>query len=344
MTVELGDEPIVVTGAAGWLGRALVAELAHAHGDQLRCLVRDVDEELAVKGIAPEAEIVVGDMRDPAAVDQLVSPASGATVFHAASVIHPQQFIRELFDVNVGGTELLLDRTRRVGIRRLVYVSSNSPFGTNPDPHHVFDEASPFHPYLAYGRSKMEAEVLVQRANTRGDTETVTIRCPWFYGPHQPPRQTQFFRLVARGVFPMFGRGKNRRSLAYTGNLVQGLLLAAASPQAAGRAYWIADARPYEMREVLAAVKAALVAEGVEVARRQVRFPGAVGLAAELGDRLIQVTGRYSAQLHVLGELRHTIACSIELARDELGYEPEVDLQEGMRRSVRWCIERGEFG
>ena len=60
-----------------------------------------------------------------------------------------------------------------------------------------------------------------------------------------------------------------------------------------------------------------------------------------VADGLIQRTGRYQQQLHVLGEMGHTIACDIALARVELGYDPSVDLYEGMRRSIRWCVENG---
>ena len=81
---------------------------------------------------------------------------------------------------------------------------------------------------------------------------TVIVRAPWFYGPHQPLRQTQFFAAVRRGRFPLVGDGTQRRSMAYTGNLVHGLLRAEVAEAAPGRAYWIADARPYELREILA--------------------------------------------------------------------------------------------
>ena len=65
-----------------------------------------------------------------------------------------------------------------------------------------FDEDSPFNPYMAYGRSKLEAEQLVQRSFDRGDLATVVIRPPWFYGPFQPERQTQFFSSLRRGTLP----------------------------------------------------------------------------------------------------------------------------------------------
>jgi nucleoside-diphosphate-sugar epimerase len=334
---------VVVTGAGGWLGQNLVRALAAQPGRvHIRCLVRDADDAVRLEVVDERIETIAGDVRDPAVVDRLFDGAAGATVFHAAAVIHPASATRELFDVNVGGTQLALDRARRVGARRFVHVSSNSPFGANEQRTDVFTEDSPYAPYLAYGKSKFEAEQLVRASYERGDIATVILRPPWFYGPYQPARQTQFFRAVRRSRFPIVGPGSQRRSMVYTDNLVQGLLLAEAVERAAGRAYWIADAEPYELEEIIATVRAALEAEGLEVSSLPVpRIPHVVGVAAERGDRVLQGLGRYVQALHVLGELKDTIACDITRARDELGYDPEFSLYDGMRASIRWCLDRG---
>jgi nucleoside-diphosphate-sugar epimerase len=326
----------VVTGGAGWLGQALVAALV-ADGRRVRCLVRDGTERDVVARLG-DVEAVAGDVRAPTAVGALFDGLSGHTVFHLAGVIHPTDGTRQFYDVNVGGTANVVDTARRSGASRLVHVSSNSPFGVARDPATTFDEDSPYRPLLGYGRSKMEAEQLVRRARL----DAVIVRAPWFYGPFQPPRQTRFFAAVRRGIFPMFGPGRNRRSMVYTDNLVDGLLRAASTPAAAGRAYWIADARPYPMREILDTVRQALADEGLEVAgRSHVRAPAALADIAGIADATLQRAGRYSQSIHVLSEMNKTIACSIDRARAELGYEPRVDLREGMRRSIRWCVQEG---
>jgi nucleoside-diphosphate-sugar epimerase len=66
-----------------------------------------------------------------------------------------------------------------------------------------------------------------------------------------------------------------------------------------------------------------------------------VGRLAEAADRRLQARGRYVTEVHVLGEMDKTIACDISGTRDVLGYQPRVALEEGMRRSVRWCRDRG---
>jgi nucleoside-diphosphate-sugar epimerase len=328
----------VVTGAGGWLGQNLVRALAGA-GRPVRCLVHDPGDVPVLELAGPQVEVRVGDVRDPAALDTLFDGVGGATVFHAAGVIHPAT-VREFYDVNVGGTQLALDRARRSGAVRFVHVSSNSPFGANPTPADRFDQASSPNPYMGYGKSKLEAEQVVLRADS-ADLATTVVRPPWFYGPFQPERQTQWFRAVRTGRFPLVGDGSQRRSMVYTGNLVDGLLRAEVAAAAPGRAWWIADAEPHALADILATVRRALAVEGLEVADRRPRLPRLAGVVAERVDGLLQARGRYLQAVHVLGELKDTIACDITASRRELGYVPAVSLFEGMRASVRWCLDRG---
>jgi len=334
------SDTVVVTGAAGWLGQNLVRAL----GDRgrVRCLVASRDEVSPLELVSPSVEVVVGDVRDPATADRLLDGIGGdATVFHAAAIIHPARKVRDLFDVNVGGTQLVLDRARRAGVRRFVHVSSNSPFGANPTPVDRFDERSPYNPYMAYGRSKVEAEGIVRRSHERGDVSAVIVRPPWFYGPFQPERQSQWFRAVRTARFPVVGDGSQRRSMVYAGNLVHGLLRAEVAAAAPGRAWWIADPEPYELREILETVRAALSAEGLEVSGSLRSVPRLVGVVAEKVDGLLQSRGLYQQAVHVLGELKDTIACDVTAAQRELGYAPATTLLDGMRASIRWGLERG---
>ncbi|MCU1497813.1 MAG: nucleoside-diphosphate-sugar epimerase [Acidimicrobiales bacterium] len=338
---EAASPNVVVTGAAGWLGQNLVRELVAEGRETVRCLVREPAEGALLEVLSPAVEPVVGDVRDPAAIAALFDGLGGATTFHTAGIIHPPGTTRPFFDVNVGGTRLVLDGARRAGVARFVHVSSNSPFGANARPSDRFTEDSPFNPYLSYGQSKLEGEELVRRAHQRGDLQTVILRPPWFYGPHQPARQDQFFSALRKGRFPLIGDGTQQRSMVFTGNLVQGCLRAEVADAAPGNAYWIADAEPYELRRVFEGVREALALEGLAVSGRIRPVPRLLADIAVRADTLLQAAGRYVQPLHVLGELRDTIACDISAARKDLGYEPRTALVEGMRASIRSCLARG---
>ncbi len=349
--MNLQTDLVLVTGAAGWLGRAVLNALVNGlpecpalggaqPGLRLRALVLP-GEEQAVREVAPQAEIVSGDLRDPLAGVRLCHGARGATLLHLAGIIHPAR-VRDFHDVNVRGTVNVLSAAVEGGVRRAVVMSSNSPLGCNPHPDHLFDEDSPYHPYMGYGRSKMRMELEVAEFRERGRIETVVIRAPWFYGPFQPPRQTLFFTMIRAGKAPIVGGGTSLRSMAYTDNLAQGLLLAASVAPAAGRTYWIADRRPYAMNEIVDTVERLLETEFHRpCAHKRLRLPGIASEVAFVVDRALQAVGLYQQKIHVLSEMNKTIACTIARAERELGYAPTVELEEGMRRSLRWMEDRG---
>ena len=335
---------LVVTGAAGWLGTALL-DAAGRQADpelpafgRLRVLAGSPSEVRALRQSAPSAEIVIGDVTEPATVDELLDGIEGADVIHAAGVIHPTAE-SEFERVNTGGTRAVIDGAVRSGARRLVHISSNSPFGCNPGPGDRFRANEPFNPYMGYGRSKMLAELAVREAPA--SLETVILRPPWFYGPFQPARQTRFFSSVRKGRFPLFGAGRNRRSMVDVEALADASLRACLVEEAAGNAYWVADARPYEMREVIETVREALAAEGYEVEGSIPRFPSAIADAARRADAALQARGRYVPEVHVLSEMNQTIACDVSAAEEELGYRPPQELLSGMRRAVAWCRDNG---
>jgi nucleoside-diphosphate-sugar epimerase len=287
--------------------------------------------------------LVEGDLADPGTARRLCENAAGAVLFHVAGVVHPTRGLSELEQVNVAGTRHLLEAAANTGVRRVVVVSSNSPFGFNPSPDHLFDESSPYNPYMGYGRSKHRMELLVDRAQESGKIETVIIRPPWFYGPHQPARQSTFFKMIKEGRFPIIGDGHQKRSMAYVDNICQGLLLAATVDRANGQKYWIADERPYSILEIVETVRQVLEQElGIRCKDQRLRAPGIAGTIASGLDGVLQRCGLYSQKIHVLGEMGRTIACSIDKAVGELGYSPRVELREGMIASVRWCLASGQ--
>lgn len=332
----------VVTGANGWLGRAVTARFTGS--TRVVAVARDLSEGRALERFLDtldgDRELAFADLTVPSTLDALFTTRSGPVqVVHTAGVVHPRRFA-EFEAVNAHGTARLARAARAAGVSRFVHVSSNSPFGTNAGPTDVFRHDEPYRPYLGYGRSKMLAELAVLDEVARG-LPAVMVRPPWFYGPHQPARQTTFFSMIKAGRFPVFGSGDQRRSMVFIENLVDGIDAALRWSGPFGRAWWIADARPYTVAEIVGTVGRALTDEGHEVKPNGLRVPPVVGDVAERVDRILQGARRYDQRIHVLGEMNKTIACDVSRSIDELGWTPKVSLYEGMRASIRWCRENG---
>jgi nucleoside-diphosphate-sugar epimerase len=336
---------LCVTGVPGWLGSRLVEIIADGGYGDPRAPALPAVEHLSLliePGLDAPAHlpagvrVVKGDVRDPRAVAEAVAGCDA--VFHLAAIIHPGwRGLEEVRTVNAGGTENVVAQAIAAGVKRLVYVSSNSVAGTSTALGRPFRETDPPRPYLVYGETKAAGERAVLQAAAAGQLEGVILRACWYYGPHQADRQTRFFRMVAKGNPVMFGAGHNLRSLTYVDHLVAAVFAAATTPEADGRTYWIADTRPYETVEIYNAI-----ADALGVPHPQPRkLPALVSKACALADHVMQRAGIYFKEVHVAGEMAEDIACSVDRARAELGYEPWVTLQEGMQRSVAWCRSQG---
>jgi nucleoside-diphosphate-sugar epimerase len=331
----------VVTGAPGWLGTSLVEALVRGVSfraitvapRRVRCVVLPGVDVAPLVALGSSVEIVRADLRDARALEGVCEGAT--TVFHAAGIVHPRR-VKELYDINVGGTLNILNAAIRSGATRFVFVSSNSPAGLNESAGRLMSEEDPPRPYLNYGLSKLQAEWVVNDSFRAGRIETAIARPCWFYGPQQPARQTKFFRMIKTGRPIVIGLGSNLRSLTYVDNAVQGLLLLESVGKAAGRTYWITDRRPYSFIEILQTVAKIL---GADLRPRYV--PSAGSDVARFVDSLLQMAGLYQQEIHVAGELTASIAVSIEAAQRDLGYAPEIELEEGMRRSIDWCRAHG---
>lgn len=341
---------IIVTGADGWLGIGLTTRLAEEIQDQksefygLEIIAFVQSDNMRKKFDELGIQIIVGDLKNEEDLIKLLKEGEGALVFNLAGIIHPNSFSQSSFDkVNHLAMASFAKKSSEFGVKKFIAMSSNSPCGYSKDISARFDENSNYSPYMGYGKSKMEMEKkIIAMADINNKTNFSIIRSPWFYGPHQPPRQTEFFSLIKNGAFPLIAGGKSMRSMGYIDNLVDGLILVSKYFDTNGEIFWISDELPYSMKEVVLTVKELLKNEfGFKIVERQIKLPSIVSDFARYADHAIQNSGMYIQKVHVLSEMNQTIACKINKAKDLLGYNPKIQLEEGMRRSIKWCIDNG---
>jgi len=323
-----------VTGANGWLGLNLVEKLRDSgRVPGVRALVLAGTPLDRLEKISEDIDIRTVDITLPETLEGTFEGVE--SVFHCAGVIHANP--GTLMKINAQGTKNVLGAAVSQGVKRFVHISSNSVMGFNESAEKLFTEDMPCKPYKKYGKSKHLAELAVNEAQEKGEIETVILRPCWYYGRYQPERQNTFFEMIKSGKPIMFGDGNNLRSITCLPNLVDAMLLAEASPKAAGRTYWIANEKPYSMNEVYETL--AKVLEVAELKPR--RLPNLASALCRLADGAFQLLGLYHSKIHVGGEMNKHIACSIEKAKNELGYDPKVTLEECVRSSLEWCRENG---
>jgi len=336
---------ILITGVPGWLGGRFLEILVKGYDNdgsandwKIRCLVLPGQDETFIKDLATikPIEIVNGDVTEKKSLQNAVKGVD--IIFHGAGIIHPKK-ISNLYTINTYGTLNLITEAYYAGVKRFIYISSNSVSGTNLKRHELMKEEHDPRPYMNYGLSKYYAECIVKHFQESAKMETVILRPCWFYGPNQPKRQTKFLKMIQKGNPIVFGNGINFRSMSYVDNTAQAMLLAATKKEAVGQVYWIADTRPYTTIEIYQTV-----AELLEVKNfRPLFLPNLSSQVFLYVDKILQGLGMYQTEIHVAGEMNKDIACSIEKARKELGYNPIIELKEGMHRSIEWCRKVGIF-
>jgi UDP-glucose 4-epimerase len=302
----------LVTGGAGFIG-SNIAEALVRRGDRVRVLDNLCTGKLEnMASFRDSIEFVEGDLVDAEATARAVAGVD--CIFHEAALASVSLSVEaplQTHEACVTGTVNLLDAARRAGVRRLVYAASSSAYGDQPtSAKRETDLPAPISPY---GAAKLAAEIYCRSFAATFGLETVCLRYFNVFGPRQDPHSAYsaviplFITALLAGKRPtIYGDGGQSRDFTYIANVVQGNLLAADAPAADvnGRVINMANGRSLSLLELIAALNRQL---GTDV--QPIHAPPRVG------------------------DVRESMA-DITLARTVLGYEPAIDFEEGLRRSI----------
>ncbi|MFL6333390.1 MAG: SDR family oxidoreductase [Pyrinomonadaceae bacterium] len=303
----------LVTGGAGFVGSHIAAALT-ASGARVRVL-----DDLStghtenLEEIGGDVEFVKGALTEPDALERALRGVE--VVFHEAAIPSVPRSVEEPETTHracVEGTFALLVAARRAGVRRVVYAASSSAYGdqeTLPKTEEMRPE--PLSPYAA---AKLVGEYYCQVWSRVYGFETACLRYFNVFGPRQDPSSqysgviSRFISALASGGRPViYGDGEQSRDFTYVSNVVDGNLRAAESPLAVGRVINCATGRRTTLNELLEALKKLTGRTDVEAEYREPR----------------------------VGDVRHSLA-DIARAREWLGYEPQIGLEEGLRHTLVW--------
>ena len=301
----------LVTGGAGFIGSNLVRALLE-RGDRVRVLDNfSTGNRTNLAGLTGDIELIEGELRSYERVHAAVRDTE--VVFHQGALPSVPRSVQDPLTtsaVNVEGTLNVLLAARDEGIRRVVFASSSSVYG-NSGPLPRVESGSP-DPVSPYGVAKLAAERYCVSFSRVYPLETIALRYFNVFGPRQDPR-SQYAAVVPRFLteaaagrpVPIYGDGSQSRDFTYVANVVEANLLAAEAPRGNGAVLNVATGRSVTVNELADAVGAVLGAK---------------------------VEKQYLPQRP--GEVMQSWA-DISAAMDLLGWEPAVDLEEGLRLTAQ---------
>jgi nucleoside-diphosphate-sugar epimerase len=323
----------LVTGAGGFIGRALVRRLA-AVGCEINALDADPAALERLKGTFPAD--LVRPFRGSLGESRVLREATDGieVVFHAAAKVHsiPRNAREEaeFYEVNVVGTDNLLRHCTNPDFRSFVFFSTIAVYRTGIGA--KLTETSPLDPQGAYAQSKLEAERRVREFPFPARMRPTILRMALVYGEGERGNFSRMMRNVDTGRFVIIGDGRTRKSMIYVEDVATAALLAARSPAAQGEVFVLADPQPYEMRQLVETL-----ARHLGVRPPRFRVPAAI---MRWGGKVLGLAGRTFGfppmfEPTDIDKLTTDTICDVTKIHNVLGFESRFSLEEGVRRTVQ---------
>jgi nucleoside-diphosphate-sugar epimerase/glyoxylase-like metal-dependent hydrolase (beta-lactamase superfamily II) len=318
---------ILVTGGSGFIGSHLARALADA-GHRVTCTGRNpyATSRIFHENITFER----ADLRDATAISRLC--ANQQWVFHTAALSSVWASDDVMHDINVTGTQNVVDACRRQGVERLVHVSSTAIFFEYRDKQDIRDDDPPAsQPSCGYAATKLAAEQIVREA-TAGGLDAVIVRARAVFGPGDNHLLPRLLERAAEGKLRQVGDGENQVDMTYIDNLVDALVLAAQRGKS-GTVCTVTNGEPVVLWKTVGEV---LKAVGLPHQLRRVPYPVARAYAGTLEGlhRLLARRGEPAFTRYSIGLLAKTQTFDLSVARRELGYRPQISMAEGLQRTV----------
>ncbi len=326
---------MLVTGGTGFTGSALVKRLI-SKGNEVIVLDNQkgiMHDDLVKLG----AKISIGSIADKELVTKCVAGCD--VIFHLAAAFRKVNLPKSVYyDTNVTAMRQLLEICKAENVKKVVYCSTQGVHGNVDNP--PGDETTPIEPEDYYQVTKYQGEEVAQEFIKDGMDITI-LRPTAIYGPGDPGRFLMLFKRVKSGMFPFFGNGQALYHPLYIENFVDAFELAAEKPEGKGETYLIADEKFYHIKEIVI-----LIDKIMKTNAKIKYFPFwplyAVATVVEILYKPLPWDPPIFRRR--ADWFRQNRAFKIDKAKNELGYNPKVGLEEGLTKTYEWYRDNGYLG
>lgn len=316
-----------VTGGSGFIGGHLI-ELLIGRGFEVRALVHSNPLRAHDR-----VEIVQGEICDRKLLGEALKKTD--ILFHLASALGSSAIGRDEFQrINASGTESVLESARSAGVGRTIHISSAGVFGAVKKGE-TAAESTPPKPITVYDKTKLEGEEIALRFAQEGQ-DVVIVRPGWAYGPGDR-RTFKLIKAICRGRFFMATRGRSLQTPVYIDDLVKGILLAGEKGQK-GEVYHLAGGEIMTVREMAQEIAAAC---GRKLPRFYLPLMPARLAALLLESAFVPLRREPPLSRSKLSFFIHSKPLSVDKARRELGFAPEVNFKSGLAQTLSWYRSQG---
>ncbi len=333
-TIATIDEDIksaLVTGASGFIGQHLINRL-EGLGFKINALVRN-NKNYNITG---NVNIFEGDIFDTDVLEKAVDNVE--VVFHLVAKTHDLSNIdnaKEYFMINVEGTRNLLNTCINTNIKHFVYLSSVKAMAEESE--ETLDESNNPNPSTIYGESKLVAERLVVDYGDKYGFKTTVLRLPLVYGPGNKGNVYKMIQAIDNGRFVMIGKGHNKRSMVYVGNVVDAGIAVIDRKVMGTNVYIVTDGVDYTVRDLYKTIVTGL-------GKTPFSFYIPMGIAkvvaviGDIGSKIIRKPLPFDSD--VLRKLSRPLTFSSRRIQEEIGFGPKYNLYNTMDETIEWY--RGE--
>lgn len=316
---------VLITGANGFIGQHIVKRLL-SQGVKVHAFVR------SRKVLHGDVVVFEGDISDSFAVKRAMAGVD--TVIHLTGKAHDfsgKDDAEDYFKVNVEGTRVLLDCCNNSEVKHFVNFSSVKAMTEESED--TLDESFIPNPTTPYGESKLAAERLVAEYGTKSGIKTASLRLSVVYGPGNKGNIYTMIKAIDKGRFIMMGRGDNRRSMVYVGNVVEATLAVIEKNKARSAVYIVTDGIDYTVRELYE-----IISEGLGKRPMPIYVPLSIakglGLAGDFGNHIFGKKLPFNSE--VLNKLTSSLTFSSNKIKEEIGFSPKYNLYNTINKTIEW--------